>query len=275
MGIRVYKTHTPSTRSLSVCTFAQLTKTKPQSHLTRFWMKQKGKNNYGKITIKHRGGGHKRLYRSIDFKRTKYAISSQVSSIEYDPNRSAFVALLHYQDGEKRYILHPTGLQIGDTIQSGVFAPIDIGNSLPITQIPLGMQIHNIELHPGHGGQLVKSAGTSAQILSKQKNIVTIRLPSGEIRSILNKCWATIGQVGNSEWNQIRLGKAGRKRWYDRRPHVRGIAMNPIDHPHGGGEGRSPIGRTYPATPWGQPALGKKTRKSEKYSDTCIIARRK
>nr|YP_009330325.1 50S ribosomal protein L2 [Lambia antarctica]ANN39042.1 50S ribosomal protein L2 [Lambia antarctica] len=275
MGIRVYRTHTPSTRQRSCCDFRNLSKKRPERSLTSSFSRKRGKNNRGIITIRHRGGGHKRLYRQIDSKRSKYSILAQVSSIEYDPNRTAYVALLHFRDGEKRYIIQPIGMNIGDTIQTDFFAPIIPGNTLPVKNIPLGTEIHNIELTPGRGGQLVKSAGTCAQILAKEGELVTLRLPSGEIRTILNKCWATIGQVSNSEWNKIRLGKAGRKRWLDRRPHVRGAVMNPVDHPHGGGEGRAPIGRKHPVTPWGKPTLGKKTRKIIKYSNNLIIRRRK
>ena len=275
MAIRYYKTHTPGTRQRSCCDFSLLSKHKPQRNLISSFSRKRGRNNQGKITIRHRGGGHKRLYRTIDFKRLKYGILAKVERIEYDPNRSGYIALVFYADGTKRYILHPNNLKKGDTIQTDFFAPIHIGNTLPLKNIPLGTEIHNIELKPGRGGQLVKSAGTCAQILAKEGSFVTIRLPSGEIRNILNKCWATIGQVSNIDWQLQSIGKAGRSRWLNKRPKVRGSVMNPVDHPHGGGEGRAPIGRKHPVTPWGKPSLGKKTRKVVKYSNKLIIRRRK
>nr|AYC64539.1 ribosomal protein L2 [Pseudoderbesia arbuscula] len=275
MEIRYYKTHTPATRQRSCCDFSWLSKQKPQRHLTSSFSRKRGKNHRGIITIRYRGGGHKRLYRKIDSKRSKYGLLAKVNAIEYDPNRTAYIALIHYTDGTKRYILQPMGLKKDDIIQTDFFAPILIGNTLPLKNIPLGTEIHNIELIPGRGGQLVKSAGTSAQILAKEGSFVTIRLPSGEIRGISNKCWATIGQVSNGDWQLQSIGKAGRSRWLDRRPHVRGSVMNPVDHPHGGGEGCAPIGRKHPVTPWGKPTLGKKTRKIVKYSNKLIIRRRK
>lgn len=238
-------------------------------------IRKKGRNNRGIITSRHRGGGHKRLYRKIDFKRTKTTISAIVKEVSYDPNRTAPIALLHYQDGEKKYILHPLELKIGDWTTSNPEAPIKIGNTLPLQNIPLGTQVHNIELTPGKGGQLVRSAGTSAQIIAKEDDFVTLRLPSNEIRLISKNCWATIGQISNINHNNIIYRKAGRKRWLDRRPSVRGVAMNATDHPHGGGEGRAPIGRPRPVTPWGKATLGYRTRKLNKYSDSLILRRRK
>ena len=235
----------------------------------------KGRNNRGVITCRHRGGGHKRLYRQIDFRRNKYDMNAEVRTIEYDPNRNARIALVQYEDGEKRYILQPTGLQVGDTIIASTSAPNAIGNSLPLAAMTLGVQIHNIEVHPKKGGQLVRSAGGVAQLVAKEGDFVTVRLPSGEVRLLNNQCWATIGQVGNSEVMNLSMGKAGRSRWLGRRPTVRGSVMNPVDHPHGGGEGRCPVGRSQPMTPWGKPALGRKTRARKKYSDSLILRRRK
>lgn len=275
MAIRFYKAYTPSNRTRSCCDFSPLTKKKSCKNLTFFKQRQMGKNNQGITTLQHRGGGHKRLYRQIDFKRNVYSIPGIVKSIEYDPNRSTFIALVHYKNGQKRYILEPKNLNLGDTILADYYAPISPGNTLPLKNIPLGTDIHNIELTPGKGGQLVKSAGSCAQLLAKEGRSVTIRLPSGEIRSILNTCWASIGQLGNSDWNQICSGKAGRSRWLNRRPHVRGSVKNPVDHPHGGGEGRAPIGRKQPVTPWGKPTLGQKTRNKKKYSNCLIIRKRK
>lgn len=237
--------------------------------------RKKGRNNRGIITSRHRGGGHKRLYRKIDFKRTKMTVSALVKEISYDPNRTAPIALLHYQDGEKKYILHPVELKIGHWIASNSEAPIKTGNTLPLRNIPLGTQVHNIELTPGKGGQLARSAGTSAQIIAKEDRFVTLRLPSNEIRLISKNCWATIGQIANINHNNIIYKKAGRKRWLGRRPAVRGVAMNAADHPHGGGEGRAPVGRPHPVTPWGKATLGHRTRKINKYSDPLILRRRK
>lgn len=238
-------------------------------------LRKKGRNNRGVITSRHRGGGHKRLYRQIDFKRTKINIPAIVKEILYDPNRTSSIALLHYQDGEKRYILHPSELKIGDWVSSRFEYSANIGNTLPLRNIPLGTQVHNIELTPGKGGQLVRAAGTSAQIIAKDDNFITLRLPSNEIRLVLKNCWATIGQVSNINHNNIIYKKAGRKRWLGRRPSTRGVAMNAADHPHGGGEGRTPIGRPHPVTPWGKPTLGHRTRKINKYSNSLILRRRK
>lgn len=275
MGIRLYRAYTPGTRNRSVSEFTEISQTKPEKSLTYSLHRSKGRNNRGIITSRHRGGGHKRLYRQIDFKRNKIGTSAKVATVEYDPNRNARIALLHYQDGEKRYILYPRGLKLGDTIIADVEAPIVIGNSLPLFNMPLGTEVHNIELHPGSGGQLVRAAGTVAQLVAKEGNFVTLRLPSGEVRLISKECWATIGQVGNVDVSNLTLGKAGRTRWLGRRPTVRGVVMNPCDHPHGGGEGRAPIGRSHPVTPWGRPALGQRTRHSKKYSNKLILKRRK
>lgn len=237
-------------------------------------VRKKGRNNRGVITIRHRGGGHKRLYRKIDFRRTKTSLAF-VKEISYDPNRTAPIALIHYLDGDKKYILHPLELKLGDQITNNVEGPVTVGNTLPLRNIPLGTQVHNIELTPGKGGQLVRSAGTSAQIIAKEDNFVTLRLPSNEIRLISKNCWATIGQIANVNHNNIIYRKAGRKRWLGCRPAVRGVAMNAVDHPHGGGEGRTPIGRPHPVNPWGKATLGHRTRKINKYSDSLILRRRK
>lgn len=274
MTIRIYKPITPGTRNSAVSDFTELTNKKPEKSLTKNNQRAKGRNNKGKITIRHRGGGHKRLYRSIDFKRNKHNILGKVASIEYDPNRSARIALIHYLDGKKSYILAPKGLAVGNHISAGVNAEIKIGNSLPLELIPLGTEIHNIELNPKRGGQLVRAAGTSAKLLAKEGKYVTLRLPSKEIRLIHKKCYATIGELSNNESKNLTLGKAGRKRWLGIRPSVRGIVMNPCDHPHGGGEGRSPIGRKQPLTPWGKPALGMKTRKIKAKSNMFIVRKR-
>lgn len=275
MGIRFYRAYTSGTRHRSVSEFSEITKQKPEKSLTSFKHRANGRNNRGIITSQHRSGGHKRLYRTIDFKRDKLGVLATVFSIEYDPNRNARIALLHYDDGEKRYILHPRGLTIGDTIIADFEAPIQIGNALPLMNIPLGTAIHNIELQPDGGGQLVRSAGGLAQIVAKEGNLVTLRLPSGEVRFLSSNCWATVGQVGNVDFTTIRIGKAGRNRWLGKRPKVRGVVKNPVDHPHGGGEGKAPIGRCRPVTPWGRPALGQKTRKPTRYSNKFIIRRRK
>ncbi len=275
MNIRNYQAYTPGTRNRSVSDFNELSKIKPEKSLT-FWNHQaKGRNNKGIITSRHRGGGHKKLYREIDFKRNKIGITGKVVTIEYDPNRNSRIALLHYEDGEKKYILYPNGLKVGETLIADINAPIALGNSLPISNMPLGIQIHNIELYPGSGGKLVRAAGTVAQLVAKQGKFVTLRLPSGEIRLVSKNCWASIGQVGNIDYINLTLGKAGRTRWLGKRPTVRGVVMNPVDHPHGGGEGRAPIGRSHPVTPWGRPALGQRTRKSKKYSNTLILRKRK
>ena len=275
MALRFYKAYTPGTRHRSVSDCTELSKTRPEKSLTRSLHRAKGRNNRGVITCRHRGGGHKRLYRQIDFRRNKYDMSAEVQTIEYDPNRNSRIALVQYEDGEKRYILQPTGLKVGDKIIASTEAPNAIGNSLPLASMPLGVQIHNIEMHPKKGGQLVRSAGGVAQLVAKEGDFVTVRLPSGEVRLLNNQCWATIGQVGNSEVMNLSIGKAGRSRWLGKRPTVRGSVMNPVDHPHGGGEGRCPVGRSQPLTPWGKPALGRKTRARKKYSDSLILRRRK
>jgi large subunit ribosomal protein L2 len=274
MGIRLYKSYTPGTRHRALSAFTEITKAKPEKSLLQKNHRPKGRNNRGIITIRHRGGGHKRRYRILDFNRTKYGISGKVAGIEYDPNRNARIALIYYNDGEKRYILHPKGLTIGDTVLSGSGSSGTVGNTLPLEEIPLGTSIHNIELIPKKGGQLVRAAGTSAKILAKEGNYVTLRLPSKEIRLLRKECFATIGEISNNDAFLIQSGKAGRTRWLGRRPTVRGSVMNPCDHPHGGGEGRAPIGRTRPLTPWGKPALGIKTRKRKKLSDAYILRRR-
>jgi len=275
MGINFLNPCTPGTRKRSVSDFNEITKSKPEKTLSFSIHRAKGRNSRGVITCRHRGGGHKRLFRDIDFRRDKIGIAAKVISIEYDPNRNARIALLHYQDGEKRYIIHPRNLKLGEIVVSDLNAPIFIGNALPLRNIPLGSEIHNVEFQPGSGAQLARSAGTLVEILAKEGNFVTIRLPSKEIRLISKNCWATIGQVGNVEAYNITLGKAGRTRWLGIRPTVRGSVMNPVDHPHGGGEGKAPIGRSRPVTPWGKPALGKITRKPKKYSNLFIIRKRK
>jgi large subunit ribosomal protein L2 len=274
MSIRLYKSYTPGTRNRALSTFSEITKAKPEKSLLRNNHRNKGRNNRGVITVRHRGGGHKRLYRLIDFKRNKYGIDGIVSAIEYDPNRNARIALINYVDGEKRYILQPKNLNVGDKIMSGSGSLLNIGNTLPLEDIPLGTSVHNIELIPNRGGQIVRSAGTSAKILAKEGNYITLRLPSKEIRLIRKECFATIGEVSNNDAFLVQSGKAGRTRWLGRRPTVRGSVMNPCDHPHGGGEGRTPIGRTRPLTPWGKVALGMKTRKQKKLSDAYILRRR-
>jgi len=273
MGIKVYKPTSPGRRGMTVSTFEEITRSKPERSLLGPLRKRAGRSRQGRITVRHRGGGHKRRYRIIDFKRDKFGVPGRVDSIEYDPNRSARIALIVYADGEKRYILAPLGLKVGDAVSSGPDADVRIGNSLPITNIPAGMMIHNIELYRGRGGQLVRSAGTSAQLLAKEGKYAHVRLPSGEVRLIHVDCMATIGQVGNVDHANINLGKAGRKRWMGRRPQVRGSAMSPRDHPHGGGEGRSPIGMPSPKTPWGKPTLGYKTRRN-KATEKYIVRRR-
>jgi len=274
MSIRLYKSYTPGTRNRALSAFNEITKTKPEKSLTKKNQRNKGRNNRGVITIRHRGGGHKKLYRIIDFKRDKYGIEGKIAAVEYDPNRNARIALIYYIDGEKRYILHPKNINVGDTILSGSGSSLDIGNSLPLEEIPLGNSVHNIELIPNRGGQIVRSAGTSAKILAKEGDYVTLRLPSKEIRLVRKQCFATIGEVSNNDAFLVQSGKAGRTRWLGKRPTVRGSVMNPCDHPHGGGEGRAPIGRTRPLTPWGKPALGLKTRKTKKLSDAYILRRR-
>jgi large subunit ribosomal protein L2 len=275
MGIRFIKAFTPSTRNRSVSDFSEITTKKPEKSLTSSHHRSNGRNNRGVITCRHKGGGHKRLYRDIDFRRDKVGISARVVNVEYDPNRNARIALLRYEDGEKRYILQPRGLQVGDNVLSDLQAPILVGNALPLRNIPLGAQVHNVEFQPGSGGQLARSAGSSVEILAKEGNFVTLRLPSKEIRLVSKNCWATIGQVGNHEAYILTIGKAGRNRWLGKRPTVRGSVMNPVDHPHGGGEGKCPIGRSRPVTPWGKPALGQLTRKPKKYSSALILGKRK
>ena len=258
---------------MTVNDFAEITKFEPEKSLTEALRKKGGRNNHGHITTRHRGGGHKRRYRIIDFKRKKFDIPAKVAGIEYDPNRSANIALLHYSDGEKRYILAPLGLKVGDMLMAGPNAEIRVGNALPLANIPIGSQIHNIELTPGRGGQLVRSAGNTAQLMAREGNYATVRLPSGEMRMVHIKCMATLGQVGNLDHQNVVLGKAGRSRWLGRRPVVRGAAMNPVDHPHGGGEGRAPAGMN-PKTKWGKPAMGKTTRYNPR-TDKFIVRSRK
>ena len=274
MSIRLYKSYTPGTRHRALSAFTEITKAKPEKSLIRKNHRKKGRNNRGVITIRHRGGGHKRRYRQIDFGRNKYGINGTVTSIEYDPNRNARISLISYSDGEKRYILHPKGLNVGDTILSGAGSSFAVGNTLPLSEIPLGTSVHNLELIPNKGGQLVRAAGTAAKILAKEGDYITLRLPSKEIRLLRKECFATIGEISNNDAFLVQSGKAGRTRWLGKRPAVRGSVMNPCDHPHGGGEGRAPIGRTRPLTPWGKPALGMKTRKKKKLSDDYILRRR-
>jgi large subunit ribosomal protein L2 len=274
MGIKIYKPYTPTTRNKSSLDFSLLSKKKPERSLVVANHRAKGRNNQGRITTRHKGGGHKRKYRLIDFKRNKFEINGNIISIEYDPNRNANIALVNYNDGEKRYILHPEKLNIGDSVSAGKNCEISIGNALPLDLIPLGTDVHNIELFPGKGGQLVRAAGTSAKILAKENNYVVLRLSSKEIRLFKKECMATIGRVSNSDFYNVVKGKAGRTRWLGVRPTVRGSVMNPVDHPHGGGEGRCPIGKPRPLTPWGKPALGMKTRKKRNKSDMFIIRSR-
>jgi large subunit ribosomal protein L2 len=274
MSIRFYKSYTPGTRNRALSSFSEITKSKPEKSLIRKNQRSKGRNNRGVITIRHRGGGHKRLYRILDFKRNKYGVEGTVAAIEYDPNRNARIALIYYLDGEKRYILEPKNLNVGDRIRSGSGSPLNIGNTLPLDEIPLGMSVHNIELVPNRGGQIVRAAGTSAKILAKEGDYITLRLPSKEIRLVRKECFATVGEISNNDAFLVQSGKAGRTRWLGKRPTVRGSVMNPCDHPHGGGEGRAPIGRTRPLTPWGKPALGMKTRNRKKLSNAYILRRR-
>ena len=273
MALKKFKPTSPGRRSMTGFAFDEITKTEPEKSLLAPLSRSGGRNNKGRKTARHRGGGHKRKYRIIDFRRDKDGIPAKVAGIEYDPNRSARIALLHYADGEKRYILAPVGLKPGDTVMSGPEADIKPGNALQLKDIPTGTMVHNIELHPGKGGQMVRAAGTAAQLMAKEGKYATLRLPWGEYRMVLQECRATIGQVGNVDHENITIGKAGRSRWLGRRPQTRGIAMNPVDHPHGGGEGRAPIGMPTPRTPWGKPTLGAKTRK-RKPSDKFIIRRR-
>ena len=266
---------TPGTRHQVAADFSELTKSKPEKTLTQGYARKFGRNHRGVKTTRHRGGGHKRNYREVDFRRTKHNIQAQVVAIEYDPNRNAHLALLHYEDGEKRYILHPRGLEVGAIVASGNSVPLTVGNTLPLKNIPLGVEIHNVEVHPGKGGQFSRSAGSSCTILAKENEFITLKMPSGEVRKVLETCCATIGQVGNVNNSNLCSGKAGRSRWLGRRPHVRGSVMNPVDHPHGGGEGRAPVGRKSPATPWGKVALGTRTRKGNKSNNKMIVRRRK
>jgi len=273
--IKSFKPITPGRRQMTVSTFQEITTSEPEKSLLAPLHKKAGRNNQGKITVRHHGGGHKRKYRIIDFKRNKDGIPGRVATIEYDPNRTANIALINYADGEKRYIIAPKGLKVGDVIESGPNVDIKIGNALPLENIPVGTLIHNIELKPGKGGQLVRAAGGEAQLLGKEDGkYVSIRLASGEVRRVLKACRATIGTVGNEDHELIKIGKAGRSRWLGRRPVVRGVVMNPVDHPHGGGEGRAPIGRKSPMSPWGKPTLGYKTRKKNKASNKYIIRSR-
>ena len=275
MPIKNYKPNTPGTRGMSTLINDEITKSTPEKSLLVKKSKTGGRNNQGKITVRHIGGGVRRKYRVIDFKRTKDGIDGKVASIEYDPNRSANIALINYADGEKRYIIAPLNLKVGDKIESGVNADIKIGNALPLENIPVGTMVHNVELNPGAGAKLARSAGSSVQILGREGKYVIVRLKSGETRKILANCRATIGEVGNTDYELVNLGKAGRKRHMGIRPTVRGSVMNPNDHPHGGGEGRAPVGRAQPMTPWGKPALGLKTRKTKKASEKLIMTRRK
>ena len=273
MAIRVYKPTSSARRFMSVLTYEEITKKTPEKSLVEYLKKNAGRNNQGKITVRHQGGGNKIKYRVIDFKRDKRDIPARVAAIEYDPNRSAFIALLNYADGEKRYILAPLGLEVGDTVLASDNADIKPGNALPIAKIPVGTLIHNVEIKPGRGGQMVRSAGAYAQLMAKEGNAAQVRLPSGEVRVVPMTAYATIGTVGNTDHENVRIGKAGRTRHMGIRPTVRGVVMNPCDHPHGGGEGKSPVGMPAPVTPWGKPALGLKTRKHKKYSNRLIVKR--
>ncbi|EIQ3714604.1 50S ribosomal protein L2 [Staphylococcus pseudintermedius] len=275
MALKHYKPITNGRRNMTTLDFAEITKSEPEKSLLQPLPKKAGRNNQGKLTVRHHGGGHKRQYRVIDFKRNKDGIPGKVDSIQYDPNRSANIALIVYADGEKRYIIAPKGLEVGQIIESGSEADIKVGNALPLKDIPVGSVIHNIELKPGRGGQLARSAGASTQVLGKEGKYVLVRLRSGEVRMILSTCRATIGQVGNLQHELVNIGKAGKSRWLGKRPTVRGSVMNPNDHPHGGGEGRAPIGRPSPMSPWGKPTLGKKTRRGKKRSDKLIVRGRK
>ncbi|ADL68004.1 50S ribosomal protein L2 [Thermoanaerobacterium thermosaccharolyticum] len=275
MGIKKYNPTSPGRRQMTVLTFEEVTKEKPEKSLTVSLNKTGGRNVYGRITVRHRGGGHKRKYRIIDFKRDKDGVPGKVASIEYDPNRSAYIALIHYLDGEKRYIIAPYGLKVGDIVESGENVDIKVGNALPLYNIPVGTFIHNIELVAGKGGQLVRAAGSMAQLIAKEGDYVQVRMPSSEVRRIRSNCRATIGQVSNLDHENVTIGKAGRSRWLGIRPTVRGSVMNPVDHPHGGGEGKAPIGHPGPMTPWGKPALGYKTRKKNKSTNKMIVKSRK
>ena len=274
MSIKFYKPTGNGRRNMSVTDYSELSNVAPERSLLVSLKKNSGRNSYGRITVRHRGGGQRRKYRIIDFKRDKFDIPATVASVEYDPNRSAFIALLQYEDGEKRYILQPAGLKVGDVVVSGKDADIKAGNALPLSSIPVGTIVHNVELYPGRGGQLARAAGNSAQLMAKEGVYALLRLPSGELRNVPASCMATIGQVGNLDHENVKVGKAGRKRHMGWRPTVRGSVMNPCDHPHGGGEGKSPVGRPSPVTPWGKPALGYKTRRTKKSSDKLIVKRR-
>jgi len=274
MAIRIYKPTTPGRRNMSTTDYSGLSKVKPERSLLEPQKKHSGRNSYGRITVRHRGGGNRQKYRIIDFKRRRFDAPAQVKTLEYDPNRSAFIALIQYEDGEKNYILAPANLKVGDTVIAGPNADIKPGNALPLSAIPTGTVIHNVELYPGRGGQLVRSAGTSAQLMAKEGKLALLRLPSGELRNVPIGCMATVGVVSNTDHENIKLGKAGRVRHMGFRPTVRGSVMNPCDHPHGGGEGKSPIGRPGPVTPWGKPALGYKTRSGKKASNKMIVKRR-
>jgi large subunit ribosomal protein L2 len=275
MAVKRFKPTSPGRRFATVSTFEEITKTEPEKSLLAPLSKKAGRNSYGRITVRHQGGGHKRAYRIIDFKRNKDDVPAKVAAIEYDPNRTANIALLHYTDGEKRYILAPLGLRVGQNVVSGLKVEVRPGNAMPLRSIPTGTFVHNIEMKIGHGGQLARSAGTAAQLAAKEGETAFIRLPSGELRLVPIDCRATVGQIGNIEHENLTIGKAGRSRWMGRRPTVRGSVMNPCDHPHGGGEGRAPIGLKRPVTPWGKPTLGYKTRKKNKASDKMIVRRRK
>ena len=274
MAIKVYKPTTNARRNMSVTDYSSLSKVAPEKSLLQPIKKNAGRNSYGRITVRHRGGGNRRKYRVIDFKRQKFDVPATVKTLEYDPNRSAFIALIQYEDGEKSYIIAPQGLKVGDTVVAGPSADIKPGNALPLNAIPTGTFIHNIELYPGRGAQLARSAGNMAQLMAKENGMALLRLPSGELRNVPDGCMATIGVVGNADHENVKIGKAGRKRNMGWRPTVRGSVMNPNDHPHGGGEGKSPVGRPGPCTPWGKPALGYKTRKHHKASDKLIVRRR-
>ena len=274
MSIKVFKPTTNARRNMSVTDYSELSKVAPERSLLVPLSNKSGRNSYGRITVRHRGGGNRRKYRVIDFKRTKFDIEATVKTLEYDPNRSAHIALVKYEDGEKRYIIAPAGLKVGDKVMAGPDADIKPGNALPLINIPTGTFVHNVELYPGRGGQLARAAGNAAQLMAKEGPYALLRLPSGELRNVPNGCMATVGVVGNTDHENVKIGKAGRKRHMGWRPTVRGSVMNPNDHPHGGGEGKSPIGRPGPVTPWGKPALGYKTRKTKKASDKLIVKRR-
>ncbi|MEN6478862.1 MAG: 50S ribosomal protein L2 [Anaerolineales bacterium] len=273
MPVKVYKPTTPSRRAMTSPSFEEITKTTPEKSLLRPLPKKAGRNARGKVTVHHRGGGHKRMYRVIDFRRDKFGVPGRVEAIEYDPNRSAYIALVLYADGERRYILAPEGVGVGTQVMSGPEADVTVGNALKLADIPVGTQVHNVELYPGRGGQLVRAAGVGAQIVAKEGGLVQLRMPSGEVRLVQEACMATIGVVGNGEHGNIKLGKAGRNRWLGRRPTTRGSAMTPRDHPHGGGEGKAPVGHPGPKTPWGKPALGYRTRRNKR-TDKNIVRRR-